>query len=244
MSATVTALYDTREEAELALQSLRAEMSLAHAGIYDRTAASLEALQGLDLTAEERTACEGKLATGDHMLLAQVGSDEDPDRIIAILERIADEHSRTPTAAASPAAIGASGDPPAVIAEERLPVIEEELRVGTREVVRGGARVRARVEEVPVMHEVELIEEFARVEKRPASRAASDQELEQAGLLRDRVIEIAQFREEAVVSKEAFVREEVVVSKTTERRVEQIHETVRRTEIVTEELGPESGGQR
>jgi stress response protein YsnF len=43
-------------------------------------------------------------------------------------------------------------------------------------------------------------------------------------------------REEAVVSKQAFVREELIVKKTIERRVEQIDETVRRTEVETERL--------
>jgi stress response protein YsnF len=243
MSATVTAHYDSREEAGLALKSLDSEVSLAHADIYDGTPAGLEALRRLDLTAEERTACEAKLATGGFLLLAQAQSGEDAERIIAALERIADEHSRVPDAPSAPAAAAAE-QRPAVVEEERLPVVEEELRVGTREVVRGGARVRTRVEEVPVTEEVELIEEFARIEKRPASRPVSEQELEETGLLRERVFEVAQFREEPVVSKEAFVREEVVVSKTIERRVEQIHETVRRTEVVTEELGAEPDGER
>ena len=37
MSRTVTALYDTRDEAERALLSLRAEVSLAHAEVYDNS---------------------------------------------------------------------------------------------------------------------------------------------------------------------------------------------------------------
>jgi stress response protein YsnF len=100
------------------------------------------------------------------------------------------------------------------------------------------------VEEVPVAQEIELMSEFVRVSSRPASRAVSEQELEEGGLLRERVIEIAQVREEAVVSKEVVVREEVVVSKTTERRVEQIHETVRRTVVETEDLADEIAGGR
>ena len=244
MSSTVTALYDTREEAVRALQALKAEVSLQHADIYDSTSASLEALRGLAITPEERRACEEKLAAGEYMLLAKVRAGGDPEPIVAVLERMADDEMRKPQSEASHPRTGGIDNGPTVVAEERLPLIEEELRVGTREVIRGGTRVRSRVDEVPVMQEIELIEEFARVEKRPASRSISQQELEQAGLLRDRVIEFAQVREEAVVNKEAFVREEVVVSKTTERRVEQIHETVRRTEVVTEELGPERVGGR
>ncbi|HZF93495.1 MAG TPA: YsnF/AvaK domain-containing protein [Allosphingosinicella sp.] len=243
MSAAVTALYDTRDEAVRALRVLKAEIPLAHGDVYDRTPVSVEKLRRLDLTPEERTACQDKVATGDYLLLAQVGGGGDPAHVAAVLERIAADDTSGADPRPRPSELGEKTSGLRVIAEERLPLIEEELRVGTREVVRGGARVHSRVEEVPVTREVELKEEFARVGTRPASRPVSAEELEQAGLLRDRVIEIAQVREEAVVSKEAFVREEVVVSKTTQYRVEQIHETVRHTEVETEDLGAASAGE-
>jgi stress response protein YsnF len=237
MSHTVTALYESREEAGRALQSLRAEVRLAYADVYDRSDASLQALGRLDLTPEERAACESKLASGEYLLLARPRSGESPDAIIKVLER----EDAEPFGAAHPQAPAAetstTASSPLVVAEERIPVVEEELQIGTREVVRGGARVRTRVEELAVAADVELISEFVRVESRPASRPVSEQELEAGGLLRDRVVEITQVREEAVVSKEVFVREEVVVSKTTESRVEQINETVRRTVVETEDLG-------
>ena len=244
MSQTVTALYDSRDEASCALQSLRVEVPLAHADIYDRTDASLQALQRLNLTAEERSACERKLATGEYLLVAKPRSGEGPNNIIAVLERLAAEpfdekQSRVPS---EQTGLLRNSPPPA--AQERIPVVEEELQIGTREVVRGGARVRTRVEEVPVAKEIELTSELVRVATRPVSRPVSEQELEQGGLFRDRLIEIAQVREEAVVSKEVFVREEVVVSKTTERRVERIHETVRRTVVETEDLGNEATSGR
>jgi hypothetical protein len=47
--------------------------------------------------------------------------------------------------------------------------------------------------------------------------------------------------EEAVVAKEARVREELVVRKTAEERVEQIDDTVRRTEVEVNEGMNESG---
>jgi uncharacterized protein (TIGR02271 family) len=252
MSPIVTALYDSREEAARALHALRAEVSLAHAGIYDRSEARLQALRHVDLTPEERAACESKLASGDYLLLARPRGGEGPESIISVLERVAAE---PPRETRSPAPLQGSGtvegspsvtaeSTPSVIAEERIPLVEEELQIGTREVVRGGARVRSRVEEVPVAQDIELMSEFVRVSSRPASRPVSEQELEQGGLLRDRVIEIAQVREEAVVTKEVVVREEIVVTKTTERRVEQIHETVRRTEVETEDLGAEAASGR
>jgi len=244
MSRTVTALYSTREEAERALQALKAEVSLAHAQVYDRSPEGESALRELDLTAEERALCDRNMQNGEHMLLAQVRSGEDPDHIIAVLERFAAAGGDAAgTMAGRRAEAGGdefmlgSREAPAIVGEERVPIVEEELRVGTREVVRGGARVHTRVEEVPVQQDVELIEEHARVERRPATRIISEAELEQGGLLRDRVFEVAQIREEAVVTREAFVREEVVVTKSLERRVEQINDTVRRTEVDVEEFG-------
>jgi stress response protein YsnF len=244
MSQIVTALYESREEAARALHALRSEISLTHAGIYDRSEARLQALGHVDLTPEERSACEAKLAAGDYLLLARPRSGEGPDQIISVLERVAAEPVGETRSGAASQETGTAASSPTVVAEERIPLVEEELQVGTREVVRGGARVRTRVQEVPVAQEIELLSEFVRVGSRPASRPVSEQELEQGGLLRDRVIEIAQVREEAVVSKEVVVREEVVVTKTTERRVEQIHETVRRTVVETEDLANEAAGGR
>lgn len=244
MSQIVTALYDSREEAARALQALRAEVELTHAGIYDRSDARLQALRHVDLTPEERAACEAKLAGGDYLLLARPRGGEGPDEIISILERVADEPPQETGSSAPSEGAATSGTGPAVVAEERIPLVEEELQIGKREVVRGGARVRSHMEEVPVAQEIELISEVVRVASRPASRPVSEQELEHGGLLRDRVVEISQVREEAVVSKEVVVREEVVVTKSTERRVEQIHETVRRTEVETEDLADEVAGGR
>jgi stress response protein YsnF len=244
MSHIVTALYDSREEAARALQSLRAEVPLLYADIYTPTAASVLALQRLDLTVEERKACEEKLATGDHLLLAQAPNGEGPEHIIAVLERTAAEPVEQAQSRAPSEENRTIPRSPSLVSEERLPIVEEELRVGIRTVVRGGASVRTRVEDVPVAQEIDLISESIRITSRPVSRAVSEQELEQAGLLRDRMFEIAQLREEAVVSKEVVVREEVVVSKTTERRVEQIHDTVRRTMVETEYFDADGVGSR
>lgn len=237
MSHIVTALYDSRVEAIRALQALKTGAFLAHADVYDRSDASLQALRALDLTPEERTGFEGKLANGEYLLLAQPRDGESPDTVIAVLERVGAEPSGEAQPQAPSEQAGTTAGSPRVVAEERIPIVEEELLIGTREVVRGGARVRTRVEQVPVVQDVALLSEVLRVASRPASRPVSEQELEAGGLLRDRVIEIAQVREEAVVTKEVVVREEVVISKTSERRVEQIHETVRRTVVETENLG-------
>ncbi|HEX8062397.1 MAG TPA: DUF2382 domain-containing protein [Allosphingosinicella sp.] len=63
-------------------------------------------------------------------------------------------------------------------AEERIPIVEEELRVGKREVERGGARVRSYVTETPVSEQVNLREEHVSVERRPVDREVSQSELQ------------------------------------------------------------------
>jgi stress response protein YsnF len=143
-----------------------------------------------------------------------------------------------PAATLAPAA----APEPQVEAEERIPVVEEELRIGKRSLVRGGARVHSYMEEVPVTETIELLEERTSIERRPVNRRLSEEEIAASGLLQDRVVEVAQMREEAIVTKEAFVREELVVKKTVEKRVEQVHETVRRTAVEVERLEPALAG--
>ncbi len=127
------------------------------------------------------------------------------------------------------ASTNATGETGRVVDEERIPVLEEELRVGKREVSRGGARVRSYVREVPVHEQVRLHEEHVSVERRPVSATIASGDLND--MFEDRTIEMTETAEEAVVAKEARVVEEVVVRKTGEGRVQQIDDTVRRTEV-------------
>jgi uncharacterized protein (TIGR02271 family) len=120
------------------------------------------------------------------------------------------------------------------VAEERIPIVQEELRVGKREVERGGARVRSYVTETPVSEQVELREEHVSIERRPVDREVSQSEL-QGGMMQDRQIEMTETAEEAVVGKEARVREELVVRKTAEERTETVQDTVRNTEVEVDE---------
>jgi uncharacterized protein (TIGR02271 family) len=123
-----------------------------------------------------------------------------------------------------------------VVQEEHIPLVEEELRVGKREVNRGSARVRSFVREVPVHEQVSLREEHVDVERRPVSGERIDP-ARASEMLQDRTIEMTETSEEAVVGKEARVTEEVVVRKTAEEHVEQIDDTVRRTEVDCQEGG-------
>lgn len=120
----------------------------------------------------------------------------------------------------------------------RIPVIEEELKVGKREVQRGGIRVFQRVRETPVHETVQLRDEEIKVERHPVDKPATQADL---AALKDRSIELTETDEEAVVSKTARVVEEVVVGKEVTQRTEDINDTVRRTDVEVEKLGAASG---
>lgn len=115
------------------------------------------------------------------------------------------------------------------VEEQIVPVAEERLRVGKRVVDRGRVRVRAYAVETPVEERVELRSERARVEHRPVERTVMGAEAE--ALFQERSVEIEEHGEEAVVSKEVHLVEEVVLRKTAEDRVETVSDTVRRTEV-------------
>jgi stress response protein YsnF len=74
-------------------------------------------------------------------------------------------------------------------------------------------------------------EERVAVERRPANRALGDAEL----AFQERTIEAEERGEEAVVSKEARVTEEVVVRREAEQRTETVSDTVRQTEVEVED---------
>lgn len=117
-----------------------------------------------------------------------------------------------------------------------IPVVEERLRVGKREVNRGSVRVRSYIVEEPVREQVRLREERVQVERRPINEAAKPVVKGSPGdLMQERTVEVTETAEQAVVGKEARVTEEVVVSKTANERVEQIDDSVRRTKVEIED---------
>src|SRR4029434_4727517 len=112
--------------------------------------------------------------------------------------------------------------------EVAIPVVEEDLSVGKREVERGHVRIFSRVTEQPVEESVRLREEKVTVERRPADRPATDADFAAAG--KD-VIEMTETAEEPVVSKRARVVEEVVVQKEATERTETLRGTERHTDV-------------
>ena len=115
--------------------------------------------------------------------------------------------------------------------DETIPVIEERLRVGKRETAHGRVRVRAYTVEQPVNESVELREERVEIERRPVDRPVDAGDV----AFQDRTLEAEEYREEAVVQKEARVVEEIGLRKTSDTHRETISDTVRRTEVEVED---------
>jgi len=112
--------------------------------------------------------------------------------------------------------------------EERIPVVEEQLKVGKRTVQGGGVRIYRRATEQPVEANVRLNKETVKVERRAADRPASAQDLQG---FKEGAVEVTETREEPVVQKEARVTGEVVVRKENEQRTETVRDTVRKTDV-------------
>ena len=114
-----------------------------------------------------------------------------------------------------------------------IPIVEEQLQVGKREVDRGGVRVYSHVVETPVSADVTLRDEKILVERRPVNRMASAADFNMG---QGSVIELNATGEEAVVGKTARVVEEVLVGKTSSSRTEVIQDSVRKTEVEVEQI--------
>jgi uncharacterized protein (TIGR02271 family) len=132
------------------------------------------------------------------------------------------------TAATTPPAGYGATTPTRAGESEAIPIVEERLRVGKRQVEHGRVRVRSYVVETPVQEQVTLRQERVEIERAPVDRplTAADK-----ADFQERTIEATESAEEPVVSKEARVREEVRLRKEAEERTETVSDTVRRTEV-------------
>jgi len=206
------------------------------------------------MTDDDRHGYEEGIRRGGYLLCARVDESQ-ADQAISVLEQsnsvdfderqqqwrnegwtgYSGRETAGTTAGASTGDTGFTTGRSGTVEEQHIPIVEEQLRVGKREVARGGARVRSYIEEVPVHEQVSLREEHVSLERRPVDERISPRDLETGDLLRERNIEMTETAEEAVVAKEARVREELVVRKTAEEHVENIDDTVRRTEVEVDE---------
>jgi uncharacterized protein (TIGR02271 family) len=251
MTRTITAYFDTVEAAERAAFDLAKRVGGVRGQVYDaRTAGSLGTLA---LPQEDIAALTEGFRRGGGIVHAEVPDDRfetvadaleasgaiDLDTREAAWRREgwtgsavtggeAGATTATDTTSAAPTADSDARSRGPAAEEERIPVVEERLRVGKREVEHGRVRIRSYVVETPVQEQVTLREERVEVERRPVDRPLAD--ADQAAF-RERTIEATETAEEVVVAKETRVKEELVVRKTADERTETVSDKVRSTEV-------------
>lgn len=111
-------------------------------------------------------------------------------------------------------------------AEQVIPLLREDLRVGVKAADRV-RHIRTYVVEEPIEREVSLADEQWIIEKRPATRKVAAGTTEPVG----REYELYERHEEPVVEKTLLADEELVVRKEPRRHTEQVRGTVRRTRV-------------
>jgi uncharacterized protein (TIGR02271 family) len=274
---TVTAMFNSRAEAERAAEQLVSQLGLDRAVVrlnpeagatdtgysqsrpYEETG-FFASIKNLFVPDEDRyTYAEGMRRGG---VLVSAGVDErQRDQAVDILEHAgavdldqqeaswkqggwtgydASTHATATPSTSAAGAVARAGTTAAGAArgtaagrDEVIPVVEERLVVGKREVERGHVRVRSYVVERPVEEQVQLHEERVGVERRPVDRPLTD--ADRTAAFQERTIESTARAEEAVVSKEARVVEEIAVHKDAADRTETVRDTVRRTEVEVED---------
>jgi len=110
---------------------------------------------------------------------------------------------------------------------------EEQLKIGKRDVEAGGVRLRKIVRTEIVNQPVELRREEVVIERVPASEGRTAQSAE----FGEKEIYIPLRREEAVVEKQARVREEVRARKQSQTDTQQVTEQIRKEDVEIERTG-------
>ena len=272
MSRTITAMFDSRSEAEAARTRLGSSgVDADRVRIIDQQSGGSgstggapgeegfwASLKDLFMPDEDRHAYGEGIRRGGYMLVAEV-DETDADRACQLLDQDSVDFEQrqdewrgqgwagyqADRQAGAFGALGSDSDTTrnervGATDEEHIPIVNEELRVGKREVERGGARVRSYVRETPVHEQVNLREEHVEVERRPVS-GEYRQGVTGDDMFQEREIEMTEHAEEAVVSKEARVQEELVIRKSAEERTETIDDTVRHTEVEVDKGGSAFG---
>lgn len=256
---TLTAMYDTEGAARSARDGLL-KLGIPRDAIHIRAGSSSAAgatapagstatedrgfwaeLKDLFVTEEDSHTYDEGVRRGGHLVTVRVGEDM-ADRAEDVLEKAdpVDIDSRAESWRQSGwtghqgAAAGATGERAGGLreGEERLQVAEEELRVGKRAVQRGGVRVRSYVTERPVEEQVSLRQEHVHLERRPVDGGVAKPG---DAVFEERTIEATERGEEAVVDKQARVKEEVAIRKDADTRTETVRDSVREQHVEVED---------
>jgi uncharacterized protein (TIGR02271 family) len=247
MAKTIVGLFENQQKALAALQELTNAgfpASDVDCIIMNEDASRSELasrLMQVGVPPEEIPHYSSAADSGNPIFILRT-TDEAVQRAVAILERygVKDLDQRRGSATA-----GFSGNETTRFSKtdegsttKAIPVVEEELKVGKREVTAGGVRIYTRVSEQPVEQDVSLRKEHVEVERRPVNRPATEQDFRAA---KEGTVEVTAISEEPVIAKEARVVEEVVVSKDVSQERQTIRDTVRKSEVDVDDYAVDYG---
>jgi len=234
----LTAFYDDRAEADAAVRRVtdagvpagnvrivEGNDPAANAGTRPREDRSfMDKLGDFFMPEEDRHTFAEGLHRGGYVVAARVSADR-KDHVAELLDhdsgidldQRSDEWRKD----------GWAGFQAGTGSDETIEVAEENLRVGKRDVSHGRVKIRSYVVEEQVSEDVTLTSETVEVDRHAVDRAVTDAD----AAFRERTIEVEETAQEAVVSKEARVVEEIDVNKAVETETETVSDTVRRTEV-------------
>lgn len=194
--------------------------------------------------AEDAALYSEAVQRGSYVVTVDVSDEKQVDKVASVLDRynpvdVEDLSAEWKSGAANTGATQTSSSARTSGAQtsKAIPVIQEELKVGKRQVQRGGVRVYQHVEEKPVNQSIGLREDHVKVERHAVDKPASPADI---AALKGGSFELRETAEEAVVEKTARVVEEVVVGIESTERTAQINDKLKRTEVDIEQL---PGGQ-
>lgn len=239
MAKTAVALYDTKNEAQQVVNELT-NAGFSRSNIQLQTKQdrdSIDALTSAGLPRQNAEAYQEGVRRGGHLIIVTTANDQ-IDTAVEVMERYESINVQERAEIWQREGGGATGTSSQrqsrqAADEATIPVVEEELRVGKRQVERGGVRVNTHIIEQPVEETVSLHEEHVNVERRPVNRAATASDFD---TFEEGTLEFTETAEEAVIDKRARVAEEVVISKEGSDRQKTVRDTVRHTEVEVDRI--------
>jgi uncharacterized protein (TIGR02271 family) len=261
---TIVAVYDRRSEADAAVRDLMAASVPSQAisrhenGAETTTETVAPREEGFwarlfgSQPDHDTSVYDRSIENGSSVVTVRVSSDQ-VDHISSILEthnpidieersaqytasRAATTSTISPGSLGTPSTIGTPVTAATASETGAMQLAEETLAVGKRAVGGATTRVRRFVVETPVQEQVSLRDESVTLERRPVT----DSRPVGTGEFTDKVLEMTEMSEQAVVSKTARVVEEVNLRKDVSDRVETVKDTLRRDEVEIEKVPGET----
>jgi uncharacterized protein (TIGR02271 family) len=261
---TIVAVYDKLTDADAAVRDLEAadvpsQAIGRHEGRTDTTTTTAVREEGFWARLfgsgpdHDTSVYDRSIDSGSSVVTVRVSGDQ-VDRVSSILEThnpidldersaqyLNSETTETSTGSPVTATTSPAHTEMATASESgTIQLAEETLAVGKRAVGRATTRIRRFVVETPVQEQVSLRDETVTLERHPVVDARPIGTAD----FTDKVIEMTETSEEAVVSKTARVVEEVNLRKDVTDHVETVKDTLRRDEVEIEKVPGESTSRR